>query len=498
MASDHEPVTTRRNRPRSATVFIAAFVAGAAAAVGINRVLDVHLAQSKPQVECEPIFVALRSLSQGMPVTVWDVALRDWPKAMMPSSALRVNDSFEGYVLKHPLREGQPLLAVQLLRPTAPVLSPAADEPVEAEEVFVPPVPATAQVQTDADLWPPAATSAIASPAAVAIAMVPPQTAPAAQPQPDIDPERESQPEPEPTAAEIALDDVTPTEPPRDVPTEALATSPAEPASDLFLAADPQSAADTEHVPNVAATAVAAAAPTEPAGPSTAPAVEPTVAPVEPIAKPLLAAIRREPTPAVSILDAPLGPAPTPGPLEPPTASQLATDVLPPIDLTSRPAADIASLPSVMAHDKGSSPINQPEPQESSVRYLVVPERIARQADTSFTTPAAPSVGAVEQQPDPTASRPTVAQQGTAPKTATRTPNRTANGSRPQPNSKPNPKQQAREPQQRPAERAAATESRTWGGMFPNVSAGLEAISNWRSGGREDVADERPAIPPRR
>ena len=105
MASDHEPVTTRRNRPRSATVFIAAFVAGAAAAVGINRVLDVHLAQSKPQVECEPIFVALRSLSQGMPVTVWDVALRDWPKAMMPSSALRVNDSFEGYVLKNPLRE---------------------------------------------------------------------------------------------------------------------------------------------------------------------------------------------------------------------------------------------------------------------------------------------------------------------------------------------------------------------------------------------------------
>ena len=482
MASDHEPVTTRRNRPRSATVFIAAFVAGAAAAVGINRVLDVHLAQSKPQVECEPIFVALRSLSQGMPVTVWDVALRDWPKAMMPSSALRVNDSFEGYVLKHPLREGQPLLAVQLLRPTAPVLSPAADEPVEVEEVFVPPVPATAQVQPDADLWTPANTSAVVSPAAAAIAMLPPQTAPAAQPQPDIDPERESQPEPEPTAAEIALDDVTP----------------AAPASDSIVAADPQAAADTEPVPDVAAPAVAAAAPTVPAGASTAPAVEPTVAPVEPIAKPLLAAIRREPTPAVSILDAPLGPAPPQAPLESPPASQLVTDVLPPIDLTSRPAADIASLPSVMARDGGSSPINELEPQESSVRYLVVPERIARQADTSFTTPAAPSVGAVEQQPDPTASRPTVAQQGTAPKTATRTPNRTANGSRPQPNSKPNPKQQAREPQQRPAERAAATESRTWGGMFPNVSAGLEAISNWRSGGREDVADERPAIPPRR
>jgi len=65
------------HRPRALTVFGAAFVAGAAAAFGVNRVLDVHLAQAKPQVESEPIFVALRSLPQGAPVTVWDVALRD-------------------------------------------------------------------------------------------------------------------------------------------------------------------------------------------------------------------------------------------------------------------------------------------------------------------------------------------------------------------------------------------------------------------------------------
>ena len=41
--------------------------------------LDVRLAQAKPKVESEPIFVALRSLPQGAAVTVWDVALRDWP-----------------------------------------------------------------------------------------------------------------------------------------------------------------------------------------------------------------------------------------------------------------------------------------------------------------------------------------------------------------------------------------------------------------------------------
>jgi Flp pilus assembly protein CpaB len=57
--------------------------------VGVNRTLDVRMAQSKPRVESEAIFVALRSLPQGSPVTVWDVALRDWPKAMMPATALR-------------------------------------------------------------------------------------------------------------------------------------------------------------------------------------------------------------------------------------------------------------------------------------------------------------------------------------------------------------------------------------------------------------------------
>jgi len=142
-----------RHRPKSYTVFAAAFLAGAAAAVGVNRVLDVQVAQRRPQVECEPIFVALRPLPQGSPVTVWDVALKDWPKAMLPTSALRAGDAFEGCVLRHAIREGQPLLAVQLVR------SGSGEGPTGAE-AFVPAVPAPAQpmVETSAsaDLWTPA------------------------------------------------------------------------------------------------------------------------------------------------------------------------------------------------------------------------------------------------------------------------------------------------------------------------------------------------------
>ena len=112
------PSATTGNRPRPLTILAAAFLAGGAAAVGLNHYLDVYLSQRKPVVESEPIFIAMRSLPSGAPITVWDVALRNWPKAMLPTTAMRVEDSFEGMQLKMPLREGQPLLSVQL-EPTA-------------------------------------------------------------------------------------------------------------------------------------------------------------------------------------------------------------------------------------------------------------------------------------------------------------------------------------------------------------------------------------------
>jgi hypothetical protein len=160
------------HRPRATTVFAAAFIAGAAAAFGVNRALDVHLAQSKPRVESEPIFVALRSLPQGAAVTVWDVALRDWPKAMMPAAAMRPQDSFDGAVLKHPIREGQPLLTFQLVK-----------APTETDSQMAGAVPAAlpAPQPVDAipqpDLWAPGE-----QPAAPATAAVAPVATPEAAP----------------------------------------------------------------------------------------------------------------------------------------------------------------------------------------------------------------------------------------------------------------------------------------------------------------------------
>ncbi len=217
--------SARSQRPRAATVLAAAFLAGAAAAVGVNRSLDVHLAQRQPRVESEPIFVALRSLPQGSPVTVWDVALRDWPKAMLPAAAMRPRDSFDGMVLRHAVREGQPLLSVQLVK------AEAAQDRQVADAALVPPAPVSSDSAVpQPDLWAPAelpATSAAAAPGAVAapsVAETPDgiaasSTIATSQPSPE---------QPEPTLAEAAPAELPVAAPavPESVLAEPVVTSP--------------------------------------------------------------------------------------------------------------------------------------------------------------------------------------------------------------------------------------------------------------------------------
>jgi hypothetical protein len=513
MAADHEPVPPRRHRPRSATVFIAAFVAGAAAAVGINRALDVHLAQAKPQVECEPIFVALRSLPQGVAVTVWDVALRDWPKAMMPSAAVRVNDPFEGCLLKHPLREGQPLLTVQLLKPTTPVESPTLDEknPEAEAEVFVPPVPATVATPAEADHPSPpsaAAVTDVSVPAMTVTSEPPPELLATADPQPE--PASEATNETPITAESLARSEPV-GQPAVEADVESVADTRTESLAEPESLTKPESLVEPTLEPQPMKDVAVEKLPAESVAGTVPPAAE-TVQPLpEPPRKPALAAVRQEPTPAAMVPSPSASPvtAPAPVTIGPQLLGQSA-EAPSPIDLPSRPAADIASLPSVMARDGESSSLHASESSDSSVRYLVVPERIAQQADTSFTTPTAPGVSGVaaEQKPATSQQSPATQQQatrqptrpqqtGTAQSTP-RSPGRQAAGSRnPAAGGPVTAKQPPRNQQPRPADRAA-DEPKTWGGMFPNVSAGLEAITSWRSRSREAVADENPAAPPRR
>lgn len=198
-------------RSRSLTVFAAALVAGAAVALGVNRLLELHLERQRPQVEREAIFVALRSLPGGSAVTVWDVALKPWPRAMIPTTAIRSIESYDGLTARQPLREGLPLLASQLsFDPEAAKRTPAPTTTVTGNHG-----------SGGGDLWLPGETSAGAEPVA-RVPQPPTPVAPAATiPEPTL-------PEPVPVIARQVppVDEpARPGAPPRQ-PTAAIATDP--------------------------------------------------------------------------------------------------------------------------------------------------------------------------------------------------------------------------------------------------------------------------------
>ena len=497
------------HRPRAVTVFAAAFVAGAAAAVGVNRALDVRLAQAKPRVESEAIFVALRSLPQGTPVTVWDVALRDWPKAMLPASAMRAHDSFSGQVLRHPLREGQPLLAIQLI--------PVANEPgspVDAQPT--PPPAAYTQVSSpvkppvEADLWAPAEPAAVPPAAPFNTAMsqvVSPATA-----QPAAAPARE------PAAQEPVTwpqPSFTPVDVPAPAPTAATASSPvvappvaSPPATSTGVTVPPDD--QTPPAPAVAAQPTPAdqAPDAHVAGSQTTPPAEaPVAGPASPEANETSAAPQPDP-----IVPAPVATAEEPAPV--------AAADMPPVDEPLLETATAPQSPTVVAEIVAPEPVAEPvsvvaaAPAPTPVaevaarplpRYLVVPENIAVQADRSFAIPTTVMPPAQSQSP---MSGPAGVQQ--LPPTA----GSTVAAPRSRPSGQPTQQRQAvgqepRQPQQRQGRQPApATGNGVGGGptpqprlgaaMFPNITAGIEAIEGeWGRMRRDRTAAEEQPAPPR-
>lgn len=464
----------KRHRPRRLTVFVAAFLAGAAAAVGINRALDVHLAQRKPQVESEPIFVALRSLPQGTPVTVWDVALRDWPKAMLPTSAMRAHDSFEGCLLRHPLREGQPLLRVQLI--TDGLRSAAAGDGPAA--VFAPPVPAVTR-PVEADLWTPAPATAAVRPNPKPLTPAPAAAAEGvgvAVTSPDI-----AQPAVTATvvapAATLPVADAGATASVTDV---ATATSP--PASSAAVAA-------TATAPVVAPSVrddAGAIERTAPLPEEPPPAAEPSapVADLPTVEDPAAVVEVGEPTPADPL---PGGPSPAD---VPPVGGEQVESVV--VTRSVPPAADATTPAGAAAavEETAATPDGPRHPRDGVVRYLVVPERIALQADSGFATPSpqppAATAGRVaEQEPQMLQNLPAVAGQTSPQATRSRPPQvgqraaqqpaPKAGKAQPQPPSRQSKQRRASDaPSKRPT---TAASSRDRGGWFPNITAGIDALT---------------------
>jgi len=423
-----------RHRPKFYTVFAAAFIAGAAAAVGVNRVLDVQLAQRRPQVECEPIFVALRPLAQGAPVTVWDVALKDWPKAMLPSSALRAGDTFEGCVLRHPVREGQPLLTVQLVKLGATAATAV------AAETFTPAVPAapSASTSTQADPWMPSESiDDRPAPSTTPVATMAPATTP-----------------PPADSREPHGEQAGPTS-----PTPAAST----PGSQVAAIVEPSPSAPPPVQPMV-----------------TPQATEPT--PVEPV-----------PVSTIASMAQPMPPSPTD--IDPPARPRAIVNATDDLDeLSEAVATDVQSMPSVMK--SSGQPITQSSRPSTgdAGRYLVVPERIALQADTSFTTPRPQPPGPPAKATTKPVATPRSATTGPSPSSARRNPQPRPQSARSQPTQQQKPMPQATARTQNQVDAAP----RSWGGMFPNVAAGIEAMSGSWQRSKPTAQQATPAAQPTR
>lgn len=354
--------SARSHRPRSYTVFGAAFVAGAAAAFGVNNVLDAHLARSRPQVESESILVAIRSLPAGAPVTVWDVALKDWPKAMVPAAAMRVTDDLENLVARHPLREGQPVLAVQLARVDA-------EEAAAAKPVEVVSTAHQGRAAPERDLWDPGQP------------VSPPRDTIASRPTARVEPAPES----------VTRTESAPTVPATPAPSVAITP----PAVAPVVPAAPTTTPPAE-IP--AATAAATpAAPVEtltlPGGPATATPAGETAAttPAKPEA-PAIAAAPTDPQPAAT---------------EPATVAHAPAATVSP---TVEPSADLAATSRGGEQARGGT-----RPHPSSVQFLSVPAPESLEADSQPPLPDEGSTAWVGGPPtSPTADAATATASATA------------------------------------------------------------------------------------
>jgi len=526
-SATQKPATKTLHRPKASTVFAAAFLAGAAAAVAVNRAFDVHLAQSVPQVESETIFVALRSLPKGSPVNIYDVALKPWPTAMMPATALRADATFENMVLRHPVQEGQPILSLQL----------AEAQPESQQHYVSSPQPAaeTTPVRHRSQATPPPAFVPYSTTAPIPVAPAPNQqaahrpTAPVAN-----QPEQTEPKQAEPATADAAP--VTPAKPSQFAAAEAkpvveTAPQPAETSSTPVAAAEqtapaaavaasentasqpvpaekavePEAAAPAESVASVAETAPSepepASQPESVSEPKSMVASLPAAAaeqvaeePVETKPEPTTTAVAEPGPPPVATT-----PTPAPKSVEPidVTASVLARADSQPAAGTEQPTATLpSSLPSLGGSQAGPTPAGQ-----QPMRYLVVPERIALQVDHSFTRRPAPQTTSptsaarqnegVKPLPNATArsrttSRPTPAapqrnadsrpgqpsQQMQATAGSVPRANRPA-GTTSRPTSQQTASKTTKKPVEEPEPRLRA--------LFPNISAGLSAMSQeWR------------------
>lgn len=100
-------------RPKSFILLALALGCGLIASIGISQVLD---GSNRPAaVETAPIYVALKNVNVGDPITEKMVALEEWPKDKVPIGAVTKWEDLEDRRPRANIYQGEPLLDNKLL-----------------------------------------------------------------------------------------------------------------------------------------------------------------------------------------------------------------------------------------------------------------------------------------------------------------------------------------------------------------------------------------------
>jgi pilus assembly protein CpaB len=97
-------------RPKSLMLLLLALGCGLVASIGISQVMDARNRNAAPEVEKEPIYVALKDIKVNEPLSEKNLKLEDWPKEKIPSDAVRDLKDIQGQ------RAGGIILADEPLR----------------------------------------------------------------------------------------------------------------------------------------------------------------------------------------------------------------------------------------------------------------------------------------------------------------------------------------------------------------------------------------------
>lgn len=102
-------------RAKSLLLLLLALGCGLVASIGITQVMATRQAGVPVPVETESIFVAMKDIAMGDPLTAQMVKLEPWPKDKIPAGALTHLEDIEGRRPKGPIPAGSPIVENLLL-----------------------------------------------------------------------------------------------------------------------------------------------------------------------------------------------------------------------------------------------------------------------------------------------------------------------------------------------------------------------------------------------